>query len=181
MLMAPTTASQLTLVIVRLSTTFFQDYHQVMSLDLARELSSHFKGFQRKVAAAVSQGRGQIKVGKDPMPLGLYKRIATAMLTSPLRDMIFARTFMILSWNLMSRAANTASVCYGHLEWLEDALCVYFAHMKNDQRGSRPRDPRHVYSNPTAPEICPILALGIYWASYGIDASDMHLFPGNDQ
>ncbi|KAF1791130.1 hypothetical protein GQ600_4359 [Phytophthora cactorum] len=135
-------------------------YHQVMSLDLARELSSHFKGFQRKVAAAVSQGRGQIKVGKDPMPLGLYKRIATAMLTSPLRDMIFARTFMILSWNLMSRAANTASVCYGHLEWLEDALCVYFAHMKNDQRGSRPRDPRHVYSNPTAPEICPILALG---------------------
>ncbi|KAF1786355.1 hypothetical protein GQ600_4908 [Phytophthora cactorum] len=91
----------------------FQDYHQVMSLDLARELSSHFKGFQRKVTAAVSQGRGQIKVGKDPMPLGLYKRIAMAMLTSPLRDMIFARTFMILSWNSMSRAANTASVCYG--------------------------------------------------------------------
>eukprot|EP00644_Phytophthora_capsici_P000271 jgi/Phyca11/99945/e_gw1.4.1095.1 len=53
--------------------------------------------------------------------------------------------------------------------------------MKNDQRGSRPRDPRHVYSNPTSPEICPILALGIYWASYGVDVTDAHLFPGSDQ
>ncbi|ETP07725.1 hypothetical protein F441_16112 [Phytophthora nicotianae CJ01A1] len=111
-----------------------------MRLDLARELSSHFKRFQPKVAAAVSRGQGQIKVGKDPMSLGLYKRIAMEMLLSPSRDMVFARTFMVLSWNLMSRAANTASICYGHLEWREDALCVYFAHMKNDQRGSRPRD-----------------------------------------
>jgi hypothetical protein len=30
----------------------------------------------------------------------------------------------------MSRAANTVSICYGHLEWRDDALCVYFAHMK---------------------------------------------------
>eukprot|EP00644_Phytophthora_capsici_P007419 jgi/Phyca11/111881/e_gw1.21.330.1 len=112
------------------------------------------------IAAAIGQGLGQIKVGKDPMPLSLYKQVATAMLMSPSRDMVFARTFMVLSWNLMSRAANTASICYRHLEWREDALCVYFAHMKNDQRGCRPRDPRHVYSNPTSPEICPILALG---------------------
>ncbi|KAJ8578939.1 hypothetical protein ON010_g261 [Phytophthora cinnamomi] len=86
-----------------------------------------------------------------------------------------------MSWNLISRAANTASICYGHLEWREDALCVYFAHMKNDQRGSGPRDPRHVYANPTSPEIGPILALGMYWASYGGDVSETHLFPGNDQ
>ncbi|GMF13838.1 unnamed protein product [Phytophthora lilii] len=93
-----------------------------MSLDLARELSSHFKGFQRKAAAAVSQGQDQIKVRKDPMPLGLYIQISMVMLTSPLRDIMFARTFMLLSWNLMARATNTASVCYGHLEWREDAL-----------------------------------------------------------
>jgi hypothetical protein len=49
----------------------FQDYHRVMSRYFARELSSHFKGFQRKVAEAVGQECGQIKVGKDPMPLGL--------------------------------------------------------------------------------------------------------------
>jgi hypothetical protein len=52
---------------------------------------------------------------------------------------------------------------YSHMEWKEDALCVYFAHQKNDQMGERPRDPRHIYANPLIPEICPILALGLYW------------------
>ncbi|POM74887.1 Hypothetical protein PHPALM_8081, partial [Phytophthora palmivora] len=159
----------------------FQDYRKVMSVELEREISCHFKGLQRKVAAAISQGRGQIKIGKDPMPISLLKQVAMAMLQSSSRDMVFARTFMIMSWNLMARAANTVSICYKHLEWREDALCVYFAHMKNDQRGTRPRDPRHVYANPMAPEICPILALGVYWAVYAVDDEDVHLFPGNDE
>ncbi|POM77362.1 Hypothetical protein PHPALM_5262 [Phytophthora palmivora] len=66
-----------------------------------------------------------------------------------------------MSWNLMARAANnTVSIYYKHLEWREDALCVYFAHMKNDRRGAQPRDPRHVYANLMAAEMCPILPLG---------------------
>ncbi|KAG6965838.1 hypothetical protein JG688_00007031 [Phytophthora aleatoria] len=135
-------------------------YHRAKSAEPARELSSDFMGLQRNAAAALSQGLGQIKIGKDPMSIGLYKQVALAMLKSTSRDMIFARTFMIMSWNLMSRAATTASICYNYLEWRDDALCVYFAHMKYDQRGTRPRDPRHVYTNSLTPEICPILALG---------------------
>ncbi|OWZ07030.1 hypothetical protein PHMEG_00020630 [Phytophthora megakarya] len=131
----------------------YQYYHRVMSAELEREMSSHFKGLQRQVAGAICQGHGQIEVGKDPMSFGLYKQVALAMLQSTSRDMIFARTFMILSWNLMSSAANTVSICYGHLAWRDGALCVYFAHVKNDQRGTRPRDPRHVYSNLIATEI----------------------------
>ncbi|ETP53806.1 hypothetical protein F442_01318 [Phytophthora nicotianae P10297] len=42
--------------------------------------------------------------------------------------------------------------------------------------GSRPRDPRHVYANPTIPEICPVLALGIYFSVFGFDG-DGKLFP----
>ena len=60
----------------------------------------------------------------------------------------------------MSRAGNWFSVCYDHMEWTEDALAIYFAHMKNDQCGERPRDPRHVYANPLMPEVCPVLCLG---------------------
>ncbi|OWY93861.1 hypothetical protein PHMEG_00036583, partial [Phytophthora megakarya] len=127
-----------------------------MSAELEREISCHYKGLQRQVATAISQSRGQIKVGKDPMPISLYNEVATAMLQSNSRDMMFAKMFMILSWNLMSRAANTR----------EYALCVYFAHMKNDQRGVRPRDSRHVYANPIVPAICPILAL---------DPTDAHI------
>jgi hypothetical protein len=58
---------------------------------------------------------------------------------------------------------------------------IYFATMKNDQEGERPRDPRHVYANPYNPEICPILALGIYWMCCPFDAKSAKLFPGSDQ
>ncbi|EGZ22000.1 hypothetical protein PHYSODRAFT_461853, partial [Phytophthora sojae] len=54
------------------------------------------------------------------------------------------------------------------------------AHMKNDQSGDRPRDPRHVYANPSQPSIYPVLGLGIYWATTSFD-TDNRLFPGSDQ
>lgn len=138
----------------------YRDYHHTMSQKLTLKLSNHFKGLQNIITKAVSAGNGDIMVGKDPMEMGLYRRIAMHMLCSGARDMVFARAFMLMSWNLMARAANTVSICYGHLEWKDDARCVYFVHMKNDQRGTRPRDPRHVYANPLAPELCPLLALG---------------------
>ncbi|EGZ23676.1 hypothetical protein PHYSODRAFT_481341, partial [Phytophthora sojae] len=57
---------------------------------------------------------------------------------------------------------------------------IYFAHMKNNQGGERPRDPRHIYANPLQPSICPIVALGLYWTVSNFDGSDL-LFPGNNQ
>ncbi|OWZ21472.1 hypothetical protein PHMEG_0003976 [Phytophthora megakarya] len=57
-----------------------------------------------------ARSHGQNKVGKDPMSFGLYKQVAMVMLQSTSRDMIFAKAFMILSWNIMSRAANTVSI-----------------------------------------------------------------------
>jgi hypothetical protein len=67
------------------------------------------------------------------------------------------------------------------MEWTEDSMAIYFAHMKNDQFGDRPKDPRHIYANPVMPEICPILGLGIYWLVYDFDAADRKLFPGQNQ
>ncbi|ETK88726.1 hypothetical protein L915_07061 [Phytophthora nicotianae] len=66
------------------------------------------------------------------------------------------------------------------MEWSGDALGVYFAHQKNDQEGRRPRDPRHIYTNPLRPAICPVLALAIFWATSPFDGSD-RLFPGSNQ
>jgi len=53
--------------------------------------------------------------------------------------------------------------------------------MKNDQTGERPRDPCHIYANPSMPEICPILALRIYWLCFQFDNDGLKLFPGNNQ
>ena len=69
---------------------------------------------------------------------------------------------MVLCWNLMCPSCNVVSLCYSHLGWKDDALGIYFAHMKIDQFGERPKEARHIYANPLMPEICPISALGLY-------------------
>jgi len=67
------------------------------------------------------------------------------------------------------------------MKWTNDSLGIYFAHMKNDQFGERPRDPRHIYANPLIPEICPILSLGLYLLTNPIDSNVPQLFPGGNQ
>jgi hypothetical protein len=111
----------------------YRDFHFTMSKELETELSNHFKGLRRQVARDISNGEEEIRVGKDPLPFGLYKFMCKEMLVAQEKDYIFARCFMIFSWNLMARSSNTFGIHYNHLEWSEDSLCVYFAHMKNDQ------------------------------------------------
>ena len=72
-------------------------------------------------------------------------------------------------------------VFVSHTEWRDDALCIYFAHMKNDQEGERLRDPRHIYANPLMPEICPILSLAIYMLCVPVALGTAALFPGSNQ
>ena len=81
----------------------------------------------------------------------------------------------------MCRVGNAVNICWSHLSWHEDALAVYFAHMKNDQTGERPRDARHVYANPLNPVICPILSLAIYMVCFPLDVSIPQMFPGGKQ
>ena len=80
----------------------------------------------------------------------------------------------------MCRASNGFWIRHQHMAWKQDALIIFFRHMKNDQEGSRPKDGRHVFANPMIPEVCPILALAIYWASHKF-TEDSHLFPGDEQ
>jgi hypothetical protein len=64
----------------------------------------------------------------------------------------------------------------------DDILCIFFAHMKNDQGGQRKRDPRHIYSNSLEPIICPVLALAIYFSVFNISGTkDSCLFPDDNQ
>ena len=145
-------------------------------------LKNVFSGISRDYARSVRDGQGEIKKGKDPLPFNLYRIIAKEFLRIGGKKEIFAHTFMILCWNLMCRASNAYQIKFNHMELRADALCVYFAQMKNDQTGSRPRDPRHIYANPLMPEICPILSLGMYWLTYGfIGSSNNSLFPGSNR
>ncbi|ETM97880.1 hypothetical protein PPTG_19954 [Phytophthora nicotianae INRA-310] len=147
---------------------------------MEKELKQFFKGLKRQLATAQDCGEGQVKVGKDPLSFELYEFLSSHLLELPGSDAIFARVYLVISWNLMCRSANAFGVRHSHIEWGGDSLRVYFAHMKNDQGGDRPRDPRHVYANPLQPSVCPILALAIYWATSTFDV-DNRLFPGSDQ
>jgi len=159
----------------------FRSFRVTMSTELQSELSNHYKGLKRTVASAIAAGGGKIKSGKDPLAFSLYLFLGLELLVMDSRESVFARTFMILAWNLIARASNTFHVCLNHMEWVEDALAIYFSQMKNDQFAERPRDPRHIYANPLHPEICGILALAIYWCCYNFEDRELQLFPGNNQ
>jgi hypothetical protein len=159
----------------------FVTYGVTIPADMSKQLGQYLKNLKRGIAKEITDGSGNIKSGKDPLQFSFYRFIAFLFLKENTKEYVFARTFMILCWNLMSRAGNCFSICYDHLEWSEDSLSIYFAQMKNDQGGDKPRDPRHIYANPVIPEVCPILALGIYWMSHSFDKDNLQLFPGSKQ
>ncbi len=161
----------------------YRSYDAIMPPKELKALEKFFKGLKRTTAKSQAGGEGRVQVGKTSANFAVYRRMATEFLKRGKPDDIFSHAYMVLSWNLICRAGNTESICFSHLEWIGDALGVYFAHMKNDQAGERPRDPRHVYANPLDPIICPILALGIYLMAFPLvtDPPRTHLFAGGKQ
>ena len=146
------------------------------------ELGTMFKGLKRKVALEQQSGIGRIQTGKSAVSFSLYCRINEYMLAEDTMESIFARAFLNMTWNLCCRATNTCSIHLHHIEWADDSLCVYFAHMKNDQVGDRKRDPRHIYANPNNPIVCPVLSLAIYLSVFSISGTkNSALFPGSNQ
>ena len=150
--------------------------------DFMKQITILFKGLKRRIAKEKQEGEGKIQTGKVAMPFGLYHRLSEYMLKEPGLESIWARAFFLITWNLICRATNTCTIHLHHMEWENDCMCIYFAHMKNDQGGDRKKDPRHIYSNPHDPIICPILGLSIYFATFNLSGTkDSHLFPGQNQ
>ncbi|DAZ99857.1 TPA: hypothetical protein N0F65_008600, partial [Lagenidium giganteum] len=57
------------------------------------------------------RGRERAMQGwESPLPFSVYHHLAKKMLASTGRGMLFGRAFMIMSWNLMLRAANTLAI-----------------------------------------------------------------------
>jgi hypothetical protein len=163
-------------------TRLWHIFNREIPTSFGDSLKEYFRGAQRISAQEKGKGSGKVQTGKDAMSFSLYAYLCRKLLTIGDESAIFAHTYMTMSWNLMCRAGNTASICFSHLQWQDDALCVYFAHMKNDQLGTRPKDPRHLYANPETPEISCILALGIYLLCIEIPNTKAgNLFPGEKQ
>jgi hypothetical protein len=64
----------------------------------------------------------------------------------------------------------------------QDALKIYFAHMKNDQGGEQAQYACHVYCNPCDSLVCPIRAISLYLLAFPSVLTDRsgYLFTGKD-
>ncbi|RLN26223.1 hypothetical protein BBJ28_00023966 [Nothophytophthora sp. Chile5] len=145
--------------------SLYRDYKKLVPEFFKSELKHYYRGLRRKDIKSIVDGVRSSKAGKDGMPFDLYKFIASHMISEPSSEFVFARTFMVLCWNLMARAESALSIRLHQLKFVEDSLCIYYAHTKNDQFGENRQDPRHVYANPEMPEVCPLLSRGVYWLS----------------
>ena len=82
----------------------------------------------------------------------------------------------------MACVGNMIDICKSHMRWELDSLVIYYAHEKTDQTQSRTDIPRHIYANPYQPDVCPILALGIYFLLVDVtNTNDPHIFIGSRQ
>jgi len=113
----------------------FQIYNHPVPSELENGLSTFFSGLKKKIAREKGAGKGKVRCGKVEMHFSLYRFLCLRLLKMGTADGIFAWCYMVLSWNLMCRAGNTTSIRYAHMEWKDDCLGIYFAHMKNDQAG----------------------------------------------
>lgn len=141
------------------------------------QLIDYFKGIRRISAQKASANGTPASNGKRPLDFEFYQILEEAIVTQPKKSYILAHAMGILSWNLMSRGSESASISLNHMEWLGDALIVYYPVSKTDQLGARASEFRSVYANPDKPMICPILALAMYWLLYPFDPNDHFLFP----
>jgi hypothetical protein len=126
-------------------------------------LENFFAGYERKIADLKQVGEMSLMEGKQPLSFGGYRFIANEAIKqcNDFNQSILAHLFLLLCWNLISRCASVSSLMFNHISWEEDAMVIVFPSHKGDKEGKH-CSPKHVYANPSNPEICPILAFAIY-------------------
>ena len=162
-----------------ITTYLFELYGRSYTEDEKKEMKIVIAGIKRTISARVqaSGNLEQMEPGKREMLFELYRKLNTWLMMKGDKASVFARAFLVVTWNLMCRSESTTSVKIADLVVRgEDAIGIVFAHQKNDQDGSRQRKPRHIYANPIDYVTCPLLAIFEYLCLNGIRTSGVKLF-----
>jgi len=153
---------------------------------LEPDLTKVYKSLKKEEAKMIQEGLRTIRKGVLPLPIELHNALGLIELQSHESKYVFSHCVSTLSWGLMCRVNNGVTINLSHLGWKNDALTIVFGRQKNDQCGERNYD-RHIYANPLAPALCPVLALGIYFLVTELlpesedGTVDSKLFPGSLQ
>jgi hypothetical protein len=143
---------------------YYKEKRVQFSLYTNLALEEFFQGYERKIAALKRSGEMSLVEGKQPLSFSGYKYLCTKALRQETNDLeltIFAHLFLTFSWNLLARCNSVATLMLTHITWEEDSMVIVFPSHKGDQEG-RNSAPKHVFANPTCPEVCPVLSLAIY-------------------
>lgn len=128
--------------------------------DMWPEMARYKKGSAR-IGAEQKQMFGIRKIGKDPLPLAAYVYLAEVLCKSQDPEYIAAHFFLLIDWNLISRADLVINANIELVGMWSDCLRFEIGKSKTDQEAKKHVDhPFHVYSCPENPAICPVFALG---------------------
>ena len=83
-------------------------------------------------------------------------------------ESIFTLLWLTIQWNLIARSEAVEQISFDQMKWESDHLKVYIAKHKGDQLGENKDEPRHVYSNPVSPSVCPLRAMATYLLCFQI-------------
>jgi integrase len=125
--------------------------------DLNAEWLEFSKGYKNRVAENIASGT-QETAGSDKLTFEQYRILSNLAIKS---DTFYAHGFLLLAWNLMTRAGSTGNIKFEHLRWDGDDMTVVIPKHKRDRSGGKLPTEKSVYANPIYPEICPFLTLGI--------------------
>ena len=153
------------------------------SKNLWTQLATYKQG-SRRTAASEKKKLGLSAVeGKKHLPFAAYRKLATILFEGQDSAYVAAHAFLVLEWNLISRAEYLVDAKIDLVSFTEDALLFNMGVTKTDQEGVKNVDhPWHVYSCPEYPEICAHLAVArLIMANPEILNGQTKLFDGKSQ
>lgn len=113
---------------------------------LWKKLSIYLKGTRRTGARERQEHGIHVTEGKDPMKFKAYVELAKILCKSDDREHIAAHLFLLLDWNMVSRAEGVVSQHIDLFGIYKDALLVRMGPSKGDQDGTKHTEHRwHIY------------------------------------
>ena len=123
------------------------------------EMDRFLRSFKKETKKAAKDGLLDEKEA-DPISWTLFQLILKWAIEA---GSIMIWVFSLLQWNCMARSKNIGELAYHNFVVVDDCIKIRYDKTKADQDGEKIRD-KHVYANTLNPLVCPILALGIWFA-----------------
>lgn len=126
-------------------------------------LKEYIKGYDKQLGAARREGTYKKEGGREHLLFCDYVSLAAAAIKE---RVVSIHTLLVLCWNLTARMDTALHATYNCIFWNGDHLKIEIPDSKSSEgystRGAYNENQLCVYANPTKPEICIFVALGIH-------------------